>query len=464
MKTKFSILLLIICIGESYAQDKTKSANSFSLQDAINYSVAHNPNHLNTIIDAEIAKARKNEITGIGLPQLNGSFDMRYNPKVPTQVLPNFIGSAILQTLQAAGLYPPGPLPPPNPEFIAAQFGVKYNANLGITASQLIFSSDYIVGLQAAKAIMELSQKNIDRSKIDIIAQVSKAYFGVIINKERIKLIDANIARVKKLRDDTKVLFDNGFVEKIDLDRIDLAFNNILVEKEKITRLFSLAESLLKFQMGLDLNQGIVLTDSLSVSGALLTDINDKINVSNRIEYSLIKQQELLNQFDLKRNKLSYLPTLAGYGTMQTQAMRNEFDVFNSKTPWYAFGSIGLTLNLNLFDGLQKNYRIQQSKLNLEKTQNSLKNIENALTLETQSAQVNYQNAISSINFQKKNIELAENVYKVSKIKYDQGVGSNLEVLNAETSLKEAQTNYYNALYDYVVSKVDYDKAIGNLK
>lgn len=464
MKTKLSLLIILLWVSKSYSQEKANAQTSYSLKNAVNYAVANNPNHQNTLIDAEIARARKNEITGIGLPQINGSADMRYNPKVPTQVLPNFIGTAILQTLQAAGLYPPGPLPPPTPEFIAAQFGVKYNASAGITASQLIFSSDYMVGLQAAKAIMELSQKNVDRSKTDVIAQVTKAYYGVVINKERIKLLDANVARLKKLRDDTKALYDNGFVEKIDVDRIDVAFNNLLIEKEKITRLFSLAESLLKFQMGLDLNQSITLTDTLVVPGVQVTDLNDKINVSSRIEYSLLKQQELLNNYDLKRNKLSYLPTLAGYGTMQTQAMRNEFDLFNSKTPWYAFGSIGLTLNLNLFDGLQKHYRVQQAKLNLQKTKNSLKNVELALTMEAQAAQVNYQNAISSLNLQKKNIELAENIYKVSKIKYEQGVGSNLEVLNAETSLKEAQTNYYNALYDYSVSKVDYEKAIGSLK
>jgi outer membrane protein TolC len=459
MKVKSSWLLTLICFTF-----KVNAQTNFSLKEAITYALSNNSNYQNTLIDEQIARAKKNEITGIGLPQINSSFDLRYNPKVPTQVLPNFIGPAILQTLQGVGMLPPGPLPKAQPEFIAAQFGVKYNANAGVSASQLIFSSDYIIGLQAAKAVMELSQKNNERSKIDVIASVTKAYYGVLINKQRIKLIDANLARLQKLRDDTKALYDNGFVEKIDLDRIDVAYNNLQIEKEKITRLFSLAESLLKFQMGYDINQPITLTDSLMVNDLNPQIISDKINVTSRIEYSLLKQQEIINRYELKRAKLSYLPTLAAYGTIQTQAMRNKFDVFNAKTPWYAFGSVGATLNLNLFDGLQKHYRIQQSKLNLLKTQNNLKNLELALGLEAQTAQVNYQNAISTLNFQKKNIELAENVYKTAKLKYEQGVGSNLEVLNAETSLKEAQTNYYNALYDYAVSKVDYDKALGILK
>jgi outer membrane protein TolC len=152
------------------------------------------------------------------------------------------------------------------------------------------------------------------------------------------------------------------------------------------------------------------------------------------------------------------------YGSATANAYRQKFDFFDTKLGWYPTILVGATINIPIFDGLQKNYRIQQSKMNLLKADNNLKSIQQTIDLDRASAQINLQNASSTLEMQKKNIELAEEVYKVSKIKYDQGVGSNLEVTTAETALKESQTNYFSALYDALISKVDYDKANGTIK
>jgi outer membrane protein len=286
-----------------------------------------------------------------------------------------------------------------------------------------------------------------------------------LVNRERTRLLDANIERLEKLQKDTKALQTAGFVEAIDVDRIELAFNNLQTEKEKIQRLLGLTETLLKFQMGYDIAQPISLSDSLSMFSSDLVDItwNNKPSVSGRPEYGLLESQIKLQELDLKRNRLSYLPTLAAYGSLSAMAMRNEFDVF-SGIRWFPTALIGGTLNIPVFDGLQKNYRIEQAKLNLLKSRNGLKSFEQAATLEINSAGITYQNALSSLKSQQRNIELAKNVYRVTKTKYEQGIGSNLEVVTAETALKEAETNYYSALYDALVARVDYQKATGTLK
>lgn len=456
MKTKLKIALSFFAIVllsnfSLKAQNATDTASSFSISEAQEFAIKNNANFLNAEIDQKIAIAKKREVTGLGLPQISSSFDVKDYLELPTSLLPGeFFGAP-------AGV------------FIPVKFGVKYNATLTGQISQLVFSSDYIVALQASKTYLELSEKATNRTKIETYSAVAKAYYQVLINQERIKLLEKNVVRIKKLRDDTKAFNDNGFVEKIDLDRIDVTYNNLVVELEKTKRLIGLTETMLKFQMGYDVSKPIVLKDKLdmdnlpAIDEKLATDSN-KIDFKNRIEYSLVESQLKLGELDLKRYRLSYLPTVVAYGSLSAQAQRNEFDIFDTNKGWYPIAVIGGTINLPIFDGFQKHFRIEQAKLSLLKTKNSVKGLENAITLEVTSARVIYSNAIASLSTQKKNMELAENVYNVSKKKYDAGVGSNLEVITAETSLKEAQTNYYNAMYDYLVAKVDLDKAIGNIK
>jgi outer membrane protein TolC len=260
-------------------------------------------------------------------------------------------------------------------------------------------------------------------------------------------------------------MYDNGFVEKIDLDRVVLTYNNIVVEKEKTERLIELSEYYLKFQMGMGINSKITLTDSLNSSEIKSISVpTEKNDVSNRIEYSLLQTQLRLSELDLKRNRAQYLPSLVLYGNVSTVAQRPEFDIFDTDKKWYPTAFVGATVSLPIFSGLQKHYRASQAQLAIRKLKNELDYTTNALNLEVTSNKTALENATVTLNTQEKNLVLANEVYNVSKLKYDQGVGSNLEVINAETSLKEAQINYYNALYEALVAKVDLDKALGNIK
>ncbi|MFL5753689.1 MAG: TolC family protein [Bacteroidia bacterium] len=294
---------------------------------------------------------------------------------------------------------------------------------------------------------------------------MSKAYYMALVNKERIKLLDANVSRLKKLLDDTRAYNKEGFVEKIDVDRLEVTYNNLITEKEKTERLISLSETLLKFQMGYKLSDPITLSDKLDAEqqSALTMNDNGKINFANRPEYAIAETQRSLNELDLKRNRMAYLPTLVGYASWNYNAQRTKFDFFDASQKWFSIGIIGATLNVPVFDGLQKHWRIQQAKVSLQKTNNNIQNLELAIELETASSSVSYQNALVSVETQKRNMDLAQNIFDVSEKKYKEGVGSNIEMVNAQTSLKEAQTNYYNALYDLLVAKTDYLKATGAL-
>lgn len=447
-KIKMVVIALSVLPILSFAQSSGAGSSEFTLQGAIDYATKHNANHLNAELDIKLADYKNKEVIGIGLPQIGASIDLKDYVQIPTSLLPGqFFGA-------------------PAGTFIPVKFGTQWNATAGVSISQLVFSSDYIVGLQAAKEFKSLSQKSLTRSKVETSVNVTKAYYGALVNRERLKTLTANIDRIKKLYDDTKALNDAGFVEKLDRDRLELAYNNLLTEKEKVDRLIGLSETLLKFQMGYNLQDPITLTDELKAEQFQDIELgtNIKANYSQRPEFALLESQKKINELDLKRYRMSYLPTLVAYGAFNYQAQRTEFNFFDQKADWFPIGILGATLNIPIFSGGQKYYKVQQAKLNLQKTINTMEYAKTGIDFETTAASISYKNAYASLQTQLKNKELAQAIFETTKKKYDAGVGSSLELISAETALKEAETNYLTAVYDLIIAKTDLDKAQGNIK
>lgn len=456
VKRKKSKWVTALCVSLSFISTITATAQmardtgkySLSLQQAIDFAIKNHTQVQNASYDEQIAKQKVKEVAGIGFPQVNANITASDFLEIPTSVIP----------AQAFN-----PFAPPD-ALMAVQFGIQYNATAGVDVSQLVFSSDYLIGLQASKTFLELTRKATQRTKIETSIAVTKAYYSVLLNEERMKLIETNVTRLKKLVDDTKALNDNGIVEKIDFDRVMVAYNNLLTEKEKIQKMMSLGNSLLKFQIGMDQTATLTLTDRLADVKFAPEISAEKFDYGKRVEYSLMQTQQSIARLQLRQNKLKYLPTAALFGSASANAYRSEFNFFDTQKGWYPTIVIGGKISIGIFDGLQTHHRIQQSKLELLKAENNIKFIQQSIDLEISSAKTNLLNATASLEMQKKNIELAEGIYRSAKLKYEQGVGSNLEVMTAETSLKEAQTNYFSALYDALISKAEYDKANGNIK
>lgn len=442
-KIRFTFCVAFAVATTASAQEN----NSFTLQQAIDYAYQHQSSVLNAGLDEKIAAAKVKETRGIGLPQLSANFDAKDYFTLNYLFPGAFAGGE-------PGTFVGFPIETPS-----------YSASAGVQASQLLFDGTYLTGLKAAKTYRELSQKNLSRTKIDIAVSVSKAYYSVLVNAQRVKLLDANVTRVQKLKDDTKALLDNGFVEKIDHDRVALAYNNLVTERDNVNRMVKLSDYLLKFQIGMDIYSNLVLTDSLNDEQLKNISVSaEKPDAAKRIEYSLLETQQRLMKLDLRRYRSGYLPSLVLYGNLYTVQQGPEFKVFDTNEKWYPTGFVGASLTLPIFDGLQREKKIAQAKLNLQKTENDIANATSALSLEAETNRTQLLNALVSLNAQKENLTLADEVVRVSKLKYDQGVGSNLEVINAETSWREAQTNYYNALYAALVGKVEYEKSMGTIK
>jgi outer membrane protein len=471
------LLLLVILLQVTTGRGQN-SPQTFTLDQCVNYALENNISLKNSAVDEKIADGKVKETRGIGLPQIDVNVGLRHNQK-----LPRFF--ATKQTSFAFSGLPPEEyqnfLPGlADDDVVAAPnfFQLKSSGDAGLTVNQLIFNSSYLVGLQAANAYRDLAIKSTQQTKEEVIQQVSKAYYTCLINKDRVGLFESNIGRVDSLMRNTKALFENGLAESIDVDRVQVTLNNLIVERNKFMKLQEVAYQLLKFQMNYPMNQEIDVAgdiSSIQIDENVLNEYSLNWDYAQRSDYQLLESNRRLQNLNVKNKYAESLPSLSafanlGYAT-QSQNIGGLF-VTNSDIPstaqlgpdkWYSYSNFGINLNVPLFSGLQRTYRIQQAKLDLMKIENNFQQLKSAIDLEIKQSVSNYLNAMETARAQESNRELASNVARITKIKYEEGVGSSFEVVQAESDLREAQINYYNALYEAIVAKIDLDKAYGKL-
>ncbi|MGZ3752630.1 MAG: TolC family protein [Mucilaginibacter sp.] len=444
-----TLFLLSIALS-SYAQQGMATPGqpyNFTVQDCINYAYEHQDSVVNAKLDVKSAEYNVKETIGRGLPQVNGTAGFQDYLKIPTTLLPGEIFG------QPAGT------------FIPVKFGVKYQSNLGVSASQIIFDPDYLVGLQARTTYKQLYERSYNRSKIETNVNVTKAYYQVLVSSEQIRLLDANLKQLKQQLDETSAQNKQGMAEKIDVDRLAVQYNNLVTSRENTLRLLGLNYQLLKFQMGMPIEYELLLKDKLDdiKLDDNVADIGaDTTFYKTRVEYGLLETQKQLNEYDVKRKKGQFLPKLTANASYTSSYQNNGFGNLYSMS--FPSSYIGLTLNIPIFTGFQHVNQLRQSQITVLKAENNLISLKNALNLEASKAKITYINGLQSLNSQKQNQQLAAEVLRVSKIKYQQGVGSSIEVTQAQTALDDADNKYIQGLYDALVSKVDLDKAYGRIK
>ncbi|MCE7043588.1 TolC family protein [Dyadobacter sp. CY312] len=440
------LFMLAVCL--SIAPLRAQDGN-FTLEQAVDYAIKHNLNVKNSQLDAVSAEARIGEIRAAGLPQASANFNVVDNLIIQKMILP-------------ANIFDPTA---PADATAAVPFGIKYSGSVSATVNQLIFNGSYFVGLKAAATYRELASKSVVQSKVTVAESVTKAYYSAQVSEERAKVLDLNIERVDTLLRETKAMNESGFVELLDVNRLEVQINNLRTERQKVQNLIDLSYALLKYQMSIPLDEPITLKDKISdvdIEALKIETVSRDLSYANRIEFSLLETQEKLANLDIKNTRSGYLPNASaslGYGHNNG---RNSFtDLFSTK--WFNNSVLSLNLNIPIFDGFTKRYQIEQKKIALDKVKNSQTLLKQSIDLEASQAGINIKNAFATLETQKRNLDLAQEIVRVSKIKYKEGVGSNIEVINAESSFKEAQTNYFAALYDLMIAKVDMSKAKGEL-
>lgn len=440
---------LIVVLSLFTQRLTAQELHQYSLQQCIDYAVQHQTTIKAAKIDEQSAIALNKEVTGRALPQITGSGSMQDNIVVQKQLID---GSYFDPNVPKGTLIP-------------IAFGTPYNLGGSINATQTIFDGSIMVALQAKRTLEQLAHLNVVSTERDTKVSVSKAYYTILLSDKQLQLVNDNIGRLQKLLSDTKIMYKNGVVEKLDMDRLVVQLNNLQSQLVQGQNFRALGEQLLKYQMGMPLADSIALTDTLSfddMKGELLADKNFDYN--NLVDYQLLSTQKKANEYNLKRYKLAYAPTLSAFGTMGASRQSYKFDYLASHQFWYGYGFIGLSLNVPIFDGFQKKHQVDQAWLAVEKTQVQLDGLKQSIDLSQQQSHTNLINNLLTMEAQQKNMSLAEEVYNTTVKKYEQGVGSTTEINNAEGDLQTAQLNYYNALYNTIISKIDYQKAYGEIK
>ena len=460
---KIKIILSALLLGAFFT--KAQNTNEFTVQQAVDYALKNTVQVRNALLDLQIQKQTNREITASAFPQISGTVATNYFPNVAVQSFPNFIAAATYGVLEKEGVKDGNGnaiLSPNDFGIVQAQFGTKYTASGGIDISQLLFDGQVFVGLMARKTALQFYEKQTEVTQQMIKVNVEKIYYQLVVGRQQLTSIDANIERFSKLLNDTKEIYKQGFAEKLDIDKVNVQLNNLLTERLKTQNQLEAGNAGLKFLLHMPQQEKLVLTDILSEDKLKENILDAAYNYADRKEYQLLQLGKKLNEYNVRRYKLSYLPTLAAFGNYYKNAQRNKFNFFNNG-PWFTSSLVGVKLSVPIFDGFAKAARVSKAKLELEKTNNNLEQLKSSIDNDVTQATLKMTSSLLTMDAQKQNMELAEKVYNTTKIKYDQGLGSNQEIYTAQSELKVAQNNYYSALYDAIIAKIDYLTAIGKL-
>jgi len=436
----------------------------FDLEEAIAYAKEFSNSKKKALLDVVDAEQVVREYKSIGMPKLSLDAGYTYFPLIPANPVDDFISPAIYGVLFQEAVIPQRDLGPP--ETFKLAFQRKQSLNAGLNFSALLFDQSYLKGLKASKLSIDISRSQVLLSDKEVASMVTKSYLAVLIAERNIEFLDKNIEVLTKSLSDTKIIYESGFAEQLDIDRLKLSADNLTIEKENVEELIELSYNVLKYNMSFPLEEELILTEKLedllnliNVDEALLTE---EIVFSNRPEYNALNQAIELDQMDV--NRLSQnLPTLranAGIdGTLQRDRLLN-----NDETGIIPSAFISLGLNYNILDGKERSSQKQRSMIRMEKKKLDLEEFERGMTLEVKNARSQLQNAKRTLENRERTLALSESIFEKANIKFREGVGSSVEVSQAEASLYDSQSNLINAMYDLVLAKADLDIAIGNIK
>lgn len=461
------VVLSLSFLATNVKAQETKKVNQFSVQQAIEYAKKNAVQVKNALLDVLIQKQTNRDVTSIALPQINGSASMTRNFDIPVQKIPDFISPSTYKVLIDNGVkdgngnaitYPSGGFNDLN-----FPLGNPWNASAAVTLSQIVFDGQVFIALKARNGTISLAERVSELTEENIKANIYKVYYQLVTAKTQIELLDANISRLEKLKHDVQVMYDNGFTEKVDIDKLSVQLANLQTEKLKANNMISNGYSGLKLLMGMPIQDSLVLTDKLTddqVKEGILEA--SQFKYTDRKDYQISELTNKLNTLNVRRYKLSQLPSLVLVGGYSKQAQRDKFDFFG-KGDWFTSSYAGLQLKVPIFNGFAMRARTQKARLELQKSQNQTEALKISIDGELENAKNNFIAAIATMDFQKKNMALAELVYNQTKKKYEIGTGDATAINAAQVDLKTAQTNYISALYDAIIAKIDFLKATGKL-
>ncbi len=439
---RYLIAILFICsIGLVQAQQ------SFSLNDALDYAIEHNFDMVDARYNTDISRKQALEAISYGLPKLNGNIDYNYFIELPVSIIPGEIAGT------------PG-------EDQEVVFGLSNNLDIGAELNQLVFDMRYFIGVKATGAIKEQGVRRQELTEIDVKQTVIKAYYLVLITDRSLEILYENQESLTDIYDETKAQYEAGFVEELDVDRLDLQLSNLLTSIQNTELLLANTKLALKFAMNYPLEEEIELTED--IESAILgltkntTDQLEDFTPEIRKEFQVLDLQAELKQYDFEQKRAGFYPTMNAFLTYGVNAQRDQFNFFNDGK-WFDIGTVGFSINVPIFNGLNTKAITDQAKIGSLQALNDLERFRVAAQLEVNSTNNDYLNAFRNFENQQKNLNLARKILDKSRIMYQEGVGSSLALSQAESDFITSQNNFLRSVYDLAIAYIDLQVALGEL-
>ena len=419
---------------------------AFSLKQAQDYAYENNFDLRNAYNDILIADKEVKKNTAIGLPQINGGIDYMDNFLLPTTVIPNFL---IHQARR--------------PKYLEIQFGTQYNLSVDLSATQLIYSGQYLVGLQAAKAYLATVKQRMIRDRMDVRDVVTEAYISFLVVEESTNILDSTMTVMTQMVDEAQKVYKAGMIEDIDVDQLVLNKSNLEASLINLRSQRNIAYSYLKFVMGIPEGQEITLTDNLDFFLNSLRKeylVSQKFDINYNIDYTLLKKQEYLVSMQYKLAKTAYQPNLIAFLGVNTSAIRDSWNFFDSKQVWYSSSNWGLSLTVPIWSSGSRKYAVDQARIQLDKMKVIEEKTKVGLNLQVETVRNDFVNSYNVFMNNKKSLETAKKIYDKTIEKYKLGVSTSTDLNQRYNQFLQNESNYIQSILLLIRNQIKLSKLL----
>lgn len=420
---RFIISIFALIISANVAAQQVRH---MSVQQAIDFAMENNYDIINAGKDITAAKYKVKETTAIGLPQINASVGYNDNIARPVMIIPDFTDPSKTMELQ---------------------FGTKYDANLGGSISQLLFSGEYIVGLQAAKKFLEKTNTDFFKNKVAVKQQVANSYYAALSAAEGLRIVDSTLSITSNLANETREVFNVGLAEETDVDQLDLIVSDLDASALYLQNQLIISHAFLKFYLGLNNADSLVLTDNMNSiietrhSSELLAN---PFNVNQNVDFKSLINQKELGWLQVRREKAAFLPFLSANLNYQTQAQRDEWTFFNDGN-WYSSSALGVKLQIPIFSSGERRAKVKQAQIAYDQIGVMEKQLKSQLNIQYNAAKNEYINAYRVYENKQLSRKTAEKIYNKTTQKYIEGMATSLDILNTHNQFLTTENEYINA-------------------
>lgn len=446
MKKNIITLLFACLVGFS-----SLAQQNFTLEEAIDFATKNNASIKNALLGIEDADQKGKETRAIGLPQISATGSYKHFLAIPIVVYSTHL------------LEPNAPIDQLSP----LNFGTVYNVNASLNVDQMLFNQGYFVGLKSVKKFKEVSAFQKVKTIQDVKENVTKAYYGVLAAEKTITTINEIVTTSQARYSETKAMFDKGLAEVNEDDITQLHLNGIMSQNalKSAKRQLKDAKNLLKWQMGMDVSKTLTLSSAFDTVMSRLNTAQSDVSsdVSQNIDFLLLDKQRELNVLNVKYEKSQYLPSLSAFFSYQQNALRNNFNLFDASKPWYPTKVWGLNLSVPIFSGGTKASKVSQAKIQLKQSENSLAQLKESLSIQTEAAKSTYDNAFDTYTTSKEAVSISKKIYTNYQLKFKEKSISALDLSQTEAQYLAAQNQYIQAMYSLVVAKIELDKITNKL-